>query len=642
LKFSKGFETFCSKKVCYREKEFTKNKIMRLDDWLIVLTTILVAGITTFSHGLLIESSSLIVVLILTLRSISSHNKFIKSSISTNINKTERAASLSSTHHSNPSATASSPTSLPTTFVPPFHFGTSGLIFPILLAAEKLFHLQHSVGYNTIPIYASLTWLWVSLTQESKIKIGDFKNNSNDLFFFFGRSLRIPVDKHRFEIMLTYGLGMGLLLSLLTTNISIGVACTLFTITAFITETLLRQLFHDYRISLRSSSTASDDVKVIDSEIHLVSCLVGWIFCDFASNPFQENSVAKTGSGGGGIYDNISKRTVVTASPEMVVGRTILIAGWLGIILFSLYRMKLQQIRNGIPKMTSFLHVTYLFVFVAVFSFLLTGWTCADCFPASSSSDSDVPFKVPLREERPPPEKQKSDFLREQASGSEAAEVSAAETLLVGGKNVTLRQRLQRTLNSARIFAENSLKFTNPIWIWYKLLFEHYSSSSSTASASSSVMTLFISSSSVITIPIRVFWILVWLVSVPLLSALPFIVKSLAPSLHHKVPRIVWRKWFHFVAVVSFLVTSMTDGSFMALAWSGALALTAMIELGRICEVPPFDKLTPLLESVTDDRDSIVLRTHWYLMLGCALPVLFFHRAIYFGRIILIGLFSLR
>lgn len=74
----------------------------------------------------------------------------------------------------------------------------------------------------------------------------------------------------------------------------------------------------------------------------------------------------------------------------------------------------------------------------------------------------------------------------------------------------------------------------------------------------------------------------------------------------------------------------MTDGSFMALAWSGALALSAIVEVGRICEVPPFSKLTPLLESVTDDRDSIVLRTHWYLMLGCALPVIFFHRCIYF------------
>lgn len=135
---------------------------------------------------------------------------------------------------------------------------------------------------------------------------------------------------------------------------------------------------------------------------------------------------------------------------------------------------------------------------------------------------------------------------------------------------------------------------------------------------------------SIIIFPHRLFWMILWAVTVPVLSAFPFIVKYLSPSTHHRVPRIVWRKWFHFVAVTSFLIASTTDGSFMALAWCGALALSALIEVGRIYEVPPFDKLTPLLESVTDDRDSIVLRTHWYLMLGCALPVIFFHRSVYF------------
>ena len=171
------------------------------------------------------------------------------------------------------------------------------------------------------------------------------------------------------------------------------------------------------------------------------------------------------------------------------------------------------------------------------------------------------------------------------------------------------------------------MKFTNPVWIWYKLLFDHTSGSATTSSSSSSSSSFTIFNYN---LPLRVIWILIWATTLPFLAAFPFISNFISPSFHKSVPRIVWRKWFHFVAVLSFLVASMTDGSFMSLAWCGALALSALIEVGRICDVPLLNKLTPLLESVTDDRDSVVLRTHWYLMLGCALPVIFFHRCVYF------------
>lgn len=89
------------------------------------------------------------------------------------------------------------------------------------------------------------------------------------------------------------------------------------------------------------------------------------------------------------------------------------------------------------------------------------------------------------------------------------------------------------------------------------------------------------------------------------------------------LPNIVARKVFHAVAVVMFVPGLLLEHSMLYLAFGVATAVLAVLELARIMRIPPIGPpLHAFMSQYVDARDKgVAIRTHIYLLLGCALPV---------------------
>lgn len=118
--------------------------------------------------------------------------------------------------------------------------------------------------------------------------------------------------------------------------------------------------------------------------------------------------------------------------------------------------------------------------------------------------------------------------------------------------------------------------------------------------------------------PIRLVCLLCWFGAIPIAAGVTFFIAS-----GQKVPRIVARKFFHFVAVAAFWMPSIYDGAFVALSIQVALALMILLEAARQYRVWGTGWLTRSLAKghVTDARDEGVVRTHIYLLAGILFPL---------------------
>eukprot|EP00760_Papus_ankaliazontas_P019009 PhM_4_TR17821/c0_g1_i1/m.63664/K00902/E2.7.1.108; dolichol kinase len=112
--------------------------------------------------------------------------------------------------------------------------------------------------------------------------------------------------------------------------------------------------------------------------------------------------------------------------------------------------------------------------------------------------------------------------------------------------------------------------------------------------------------------------------------ALAGVVASLA--IPERVPRIVRRKWFHYLAAFMFTAAlAPSEVGVLRVSLRIALGLGVLVEAVRLSPCTPTavrGAISAFLDKFADERDSVVIRTHMYLLLGCALPVLvgFDHR----------------
>lgn len=89
------------------------------------------------------------------------------------------------------------------------------------------------------------------------------------------------------------------------------------------------------------------------------------------------------------------------------------------------------------------------------------------------------------------------------------------------------------------------------------------------------------------------------------------------------LPNILLRKYYHFLAVLLFLPGVLLEPGFVALAMSVALAVFLLVEYVRVARLPPVgEAVHGFMRTYLDVRDGgIVILTHTYLLLGCALPL---------------------
>eukprot|EP00996_Jenningsia_fusiforme_P000374 NODE_1319_length_1587_cov_32.704161_g1184_i0.p1 GENE.NODE_1319_length_1587_cov_32.704161_g1184_i0~~NODE_1319_length_1587_cov_32.704161_g1184_i0.p1 ORF type:complete len:406 (+),score=27.07 NODE_1319_length_1587_cov_32.704161_g1184_i0:104-1321(+) len=101
-----------------------------------------------------------------------------------------------------------------------------------------------------------------------------------------------------------------------------------------------------------------------------------------------------------------------------------------------------------------------------------------------------------------------------------------------------------------------------------------------------------------------------------------------SPHLTNASRKHVIRKGFHALAVVMFVPGIVLDASFMGLAFAVALGALLLVECLRISRVAPFDAaIEPFVRQFTDERDAAgFIRTHLYLLVGCACPVWYTNR----------------
>jgi hypothetical protein len=122
---------------------------------------------------------------------------------------------------------------------------------------------------------------------------------------------------------------------------------------------------------------------------------------------------------------------------------------------------------------------------------------------------------------------------------------------------------------------------------------------------------------------LRLPMVVAWAIVIPLLSALVLALP------HATFTRIVRRKLFHFIAVAAFLLPTATDPTYMAMWWCLAIGACTLLEYGRCHALFGLSRLQPLLDAVVDARDTGVIRTHLYLILGCGLSLILNHRIDY-------------
>eukprot|EP00667_Euglena_gracilis_P012008 EG_transcript_12292 len=84
------------------------------------------------------------------------------------------------------------------------------------------------------------------------------------------------------------------------------------------------------------------------------------------------------------------------------------------------------------------------------------------------------------------------------------------------------------------------------------------------------------------------------------------------------------RKLFHFLAVAMFAPGIVLEPEFMGLAFAVALAAMLLVECGRYNGLPAAPAVDRFMRRFTDERESgpgQIIRTHLYLLVGCAMPL---------------------
>ena len=116
--------------------------------------------------------------------------------------------------------------------------------------------------------------------------------------------------------------------------------------------------------------------------------------------------------------------------------------------------------------------------------------------------------------------------------------------------------------------------------------------------------------------PTRVCIIFSW--GLVLLLALPNL-----QSGSKNIPRIVSRKLFHILAVVMFLPVLYFDLDMLYVSFGIASSLMILAECSRVLRVSRiYQVLSRYMLSFTDDRDQgTIVMSHFYLLLGCAIPL---------------------
>ncbi|KAL1495367.1 hypothetical protein AB1Y20_016736 [Prymnesium parvum] len=127
--------------------------------------------------------------------------------------------------------------------------------------------------------------------------------------------------------------------------------------------------------------------------------------------------------------------------------------------------------------------------------------------------------------------------------------------------------------------------------------------------------------------PDRLFLCGCWCAAIVLVAAAA---AALSPSadqpdgVARKARLLLARKLYHFLALGCFVPAVATQAEFLQLAFAAALSLFALLEVVRLAQVPPLHApLGRFLARFVDARDSgTLVLTHFYLLLGCALPIL--------------------
>uniref|UniRef100_A0A6B2L845 dolichol kinase n=1 Tax=Arcella intermedia TaxID=1963864 RepID=A0A6B2L845_9EUKA len=92
----------------------------------------------------------------------------------------------------------------------------------------------------------------------------------------------------------------------------------------------------------------------------------------------------------------------------------------------------------------------------------------------------------------------------------------------------------------------------------------------------------------------------------------------------HKRRNTIVRKYFHLLTVLLFVPGIYIDPQFHSFAISAVLSLFVISEYVRYYRLPPFgDKMHSLMSIFVDAKDTgSAILTHFYLLLGCALPLI--------------------
>jgi dolichol kinase len=123
---------------------------------------------------------------------------------------------------------------------------------------------------------------------------------------------------------------------------------------------------------------------------------------------------------------------------------------------------------------------------------------------------------------------------------------------------------------------------------------------------------------------ICMYWIAVLVGGIKLISATEYDVSS-APTQKRRfrVPNVVVRKYYHLLVVLMFVPGIVLDPRFVAFAFAAVLFIFILAEYLRVFRVPPFgETINGFMQRFLDQNDTgIVILSHTYLLIGCALPV---------------------
>lgn len=94
------------------------------------------------------------------------------------------------------------------------------------------------------------------------------------------------------------------------------------------------------------------------------------------------------------------------------------------------------------------------------------------------------------------------------------------------------------------------------------------------------------------------------------------------PPKNSTLPRTVVRKGYHLVALLLFAPAQLLQPETMRLSYAIAMALFVTLELFRAARIGPISAILRRgMAKVVDERDTgVLVLTHIYLLLGCALP----------------------